>query len=74
MLLLERIIKMYFLDELAKEHQKELLHEAELEKTLTQATAQDPKIQTRLRNTVGDLLITGGRRLKGQYPIVHKPV
>ena len=65
---------MYFLDELTKEHQKELLHEAELAHSFEQVEDKESKIETRLRNTIGDLLINGGLKLKGQRPIRHKLV
>lgn len=65
---------MYFLDELTKEHQKELLHEAELARSFRQAEDKETKVQSRLRNALGDLLINGGKKLKGQGPMIHRPV
>ena len=65
---------MYFLDELTKEHQKELLHEAELARSFRQAKDKETKAQYHLRNVLGDLLINGGLKLKGQHPIMHRLV
>jgi len=60
---------MYFLDELTKEHQKELLQDAESARAFRQVEDKEAKVQTRLRNTVGDLLINSGLKLKGQRPV-----
>ena len=63
---------MYFLDELTKEHQKELLHEAELARSFKKIADKELKVQTSLRNTVGNLLINGGLKLKGQHRVAHR--
>ena len=64
---------MYFLDELTKEHQNELLREAELARSVNQGEDKKAKVQARLRNALGDLLINGGLKLKGQHSPIHRP-
>ena len=56
---------MYFLEEITKQHQNELLQEAALARTLKSAEKSGSPIIASLRNHTGDLLISYGLKLKG---------
>ena len=56
---------MYLLEELVKEHQKELWREAELAYQLEQIRANRPGVWQRLLVGMGNFLIRWGSRLKG---------
>ena len=55
---------MYFIDELVKEHQKELLCEAKAARRFRQLEKSMSKFQVSLRARISDFLIAGGLRLK----------
>lgn len=63
---------MYLLDILTKEHQKDLLNEAEIERKLKPNPDIESEPRPGLRNSLGNLLISGGLKLKGQHRLANK--
>ncbi len=64
---------MYLLAEMVKEHQKALQDEAEMANKFDHRE-KGTKFQSRWRVKIGNLLITGGLKLKGQYQNPEKKV
>lgn len=68
---------MYFLEEIAKQHQNERLQEAALARTLKSAEKSEASLISAIRNHTGDLLISYGLKLKGHQissKHVHRPI
>ncbi len=61
------------LEAITKQYQQELLQNAEIERLLAEIKKTGSPLQTQLRNQVGDWLISGGLKLKGQPHATQKP-
>lgn len=66
---------MYLLEfeAITRQYQQELLQEAKIERLLADIKKTAPPLQTKLRNRIGNWLITGGLKLKGRPRAARKP-
>ena len=63
---------MYLLGELTKERQKDLIHEAKIARKFKCIENVDTQTQLSLRESIGELLIAGGLKLKGHQNVTGK--
>ncbi len=63
------MINNYLISELVRQHQKNLLEEARLERLLSESRASRPRLRDRLLLKSGNILIFLGERLKEKYEL-----